>query len=202
MQFDSEDWDETSQDDFKTYITKVLQGWSWLIINNLRALFNGEEDSIDRLGKLIADGNMIEGDGHGSGGGSAVETGDINELRSDIARTFFGLAIPEIWRMSGTHGFIIDSGLDCDDDEGLSDYIEDEVREHAGVCHNGKRYYLADADGNPSHISHSGKFSLPPSLKKLSDDNPYGGITVDDLVKGLVFLSFITLTREMARRPC
>ena len=178
-QIDRDDWDETSQDDFKTYISKVLEGWSSLIINNLDALFDGKEESIERLGNLIADGTFIAGNGDGSGGGSSATDQDVLDLRRDVARTFFSLAIPEIWRMSGTHGFVIDSGLDCDDDENLSDYIKDEVRENAEVCHKGKRYYLADADGNPSHISHSGRFSLPPGLKKIAkDDNPYGGVTV------------------------
>lgn len=163
----------------------MLDNWSKLIIDNLDALFDGEEDSIDRLGGLIADGTFISGNGDISGGGSSATDQDVDDLRENVARTFFSLAIPAIWRMSGTHGFIIDSGLDCDDDDNLGDYIKDEVNDNAQVCHNGKKYYLADADGNPSHISHSGKFSLPPGVKKIKeDDNPYGGITMEDIVKG------------------
>ncbi|KAG9255775.1 uncharacterized protein F5Z01DRAFT_557238 [Emericellopsis atlantica] len=174
------EWDSDSQDDFKTYSTTVLSSWPNHVVDNLSVLFDGSDESIDRLGNMIADGSFISGSARWGGG--VVKDENSQTLKSSVARTFFGIAISEIWRMSGTHSFVIDTGFDCDKD--LSDLLQDDVRDKTGVCHNGKRYFLGVPEGNYSPWDGTYGFSVPPGVDALGEDSQYGGVTIEDVIVG------------------
>ncbi|KAG9256684.1 glycoside hydrolase [Emericellopsis atlantica] len=180
------EWDQENQDDFKAYITTALGSWSTIVIQSLAKLFDGSDESIERLGDMIADGTFISGGGRlGSSWGYSDESlateSDVQVLRKSITRNFFAMAIPEIWRMSGTFGFVVDTGVDCDDD--FSD-LKDKVLEKTKVCHNGKQYYLADPSGDASWGDDKYSFSVPPGVDSLGEDSRYGSLTVEDIVIG------------------
>ncbi|KAI6779103.1 uncharacterized protein J7T54_007558 [Emericellopsis cladophorae] len=140
------EWDSESQDDFKTYSTAVLSRWSNLVVDNLSVLFDGSDESIERLGDMIADGTFIAGGGSLGGGGLSKDE-NTQTLKSSIARTFYGIAIPEIWR------------------------ILDEVRDKTGVCHDGKQYFLGVPKGNYKLSDGTYGFSVPPGVDALGEDN-------------------------------
>jgi len=174
------EWDPESQDDFKTYSTAVLSRWSNLVVDNLSVLFDGSDESIERLGDMMADGTFIAG--NGMFGRSYGNDDYTQTLKSSIARTFFGIAIPEIWRMLGTHAFVIDTGVDCDED--VSDLLKDEVRDKTGVCHDGKQYFLGVPKGDDKLSDGTYGFSVPPGVDALGEDSQYGGITIEDIIVG------------------
>lgn len=158
----------------------MLSTWSNLVIDNLDVLFDGSDDSIERLGDMIADGSFIARNGNLGGTGDATDN-DIQTLRDSVVRNFFGIAIPEIWRMSGAYGFVIDTGIDCDED--VSDLLKDDVKK-TRVCHNDKQYFLGEPKGTPSSSDDPYTFSVPPGVDSLGEDSRYGGITLEDVIIG------------------
>ncbi|KAK8116048.1 hypothetical protein PG984_012550 [Apiospora sp. TS-2023a] len=161
-------------------------------------LFKGTDDAIDIIGKLIAGGRFVEGSSRGKDDSTKVPDSDT-ELRHSIQRAFWAYTIPVGWTLSGTHAFVLDTGLTCTDgkpnmkgDE-FDDYVLYKDRDSVGACHktNGRFYYLLGAKGAAHGGSGSGgatanlKFSKPNGIDKLVD-GAYGGITLQDVITGSV----------------
>ena len=187
-------WTTNSQDSFSNYMGQVIAGWGNMTSARLHELFNGEDKSIETLWEAISDGKLA----HGKTDMPEPEGTEDNELRANIAKTFFGFAIPALWRVSSTYAFVIDSGYGCDEDKPLSEYLDDRTMKATGACVDGRLYYLAHPDGVASeckcHYYDNGhcqrictnyKFSVPPGLESL-DGRIFGGITTHDLIKGSV----------------
>jgi hypothetical protein len=160
-------------------------------------LFDGSDESIARLGAAIADGTFIGGSGSPGGHVPNMDgEAGITQLRHDVSRNFFALAIPEIWRLSGTHAFVIDSGYACDQKGQLGQYLDDDTMAATEVCEDGTLYYLAEPKGQATEtkkecyqnscmdVEVENKFSMPPGLDSLGDGSTFGGITIQDLIVG------------------
>lgn len=186
-------WAPTREVNLTSSMNQVFDGWSHVNALALRNLFNGSEASIDALGRAIADGQLIEGRRYKQ----PDDDKDGPSLRDIIDRTFYGLGIPELWRASGIHAFIIDSGLRCGDGNDNNKDWQDQapLREHldeaavskAGACIDGWQFYLVrPASKSPTRE----KFSMPPGLEELlagrTWERTWGGVCVEDLVRGAV----------------
>jgi hypothetical protein len=101
---------------------------------------------------------------------------------------------------SNAHAFVIDSGYGCDEaKEKLDKYLNEKTADATGVCIDGKMYYLSHADGKSTDckceitgdhgpcqtICRDKKFTAPPGVEEL-DGEQFGGIKLEDLVKGSV----------------
>lgn len=149
-------------------------------------------------GKLIR--GLVEGPVHDD---IPDKNGLHQELRSGIAKTFFGFAIPTLWRYSRLFAFVMDCGVGCNEDKGpLHEYIDAAVMNKTGVCTDGRQYYLLSPSGKAvkdcwcRHYRAPGEcddlvcgekntFSPPPGLDGLGG-NAWGGVQTADQIKGSV----------------
>ncbi|KAM0511469.1 hypothetical protein ACHAPE_009823 [Trichoderma viride] len=198
-------WDPRSEANFTATLGSVLHGWTTLASYQLRCLFNGSDTSTNLLTTLMGSGNLIEG----SGGSPVVDfnstTTSFNNLEGYINKAFFGFAIPAVWTASNNAAFIVDSGYACGTVNPLTQYMTVETQEATYSCYNGNLYYLASASGDwrgctsedvalPLHVDTVSPpppvcdptfFTAPPGMDALGPD-VWGGLTIDDIVKGSV----------------
>lgn len=187
-------WTAESKDSFSNYMGQVIEGWGNMTSARLWQLFDGKDESLESLWNVISDGKLVEGETY------RLPPDDNPEpaLRANIAKTFFGFAIPSLWSVSNAYSFVVDSGYDCDGDKPLGDYLNKDIMEAAGACFEGRQYYLAHPDGEAVNcrcenisegacqtICRRNRVSVPPGLKSL-DGRIFGGITKEDLIKGSV----------------
>lgn len=198
-----DDWTDGSQKEFTHYLGHSLYTFDNITAADLFNLFDGSDDSIDRLTSLVADGKFIDGysgadgplkrdiairdDDHDSDLG--VPTSEqASTLKDTFYKSFYAFAVPAVWKASGHHPFIIDTGYDCDHDVGKT---------LKSACWEGKRYQLADPDGksHPCDENNCGLItcSCPDSdfstLKGdglLNGSPDWGGLNVTDLIIGSV----------------
>lgn len=91
---------------------------------------------------------------------------------------------------------VVDSQSTCDKSSPLSSYISSSVAKSGYVCYNDNIYYLVDVvslDRYCQSNSQGGQLCRDPTVKKLPgigelDGSSWGGVTVEDLVVGYVFL--------------
>ncbi|RAH64784.1 glycoside hydrolase family 18 protein [Aspergillus aculeatinus CBS 121060] len=199
-------WTAQSQDSFTATLGSVISGWANVTQNELWNLFNGSETSITLLTQMIANGNLIEGSGAVPSVSSSTTPETTTQIESSINKAFFGFAIPSVWAVSGTDAFVVDSGYNCSAQNPLSDYMTAATQEATYSCYNDKLYYLVRADGKWSGCPAEKKlgkradcpdcgtsecgedatyFTAPPGLSSVGGD-AWGGITLDDLIKGSV----------------
>ncbi|KAK8131380.1 hypothetical protein PG984_007818 [Apiospora sp. TS-2023a] len=195
-------WTAESQDSFTNYMGQTITGWGNVTSLGLERIFNGDDASLDILWDVISDGKLVKGwdgtDDTNIKKRADDEANADNELRQNIAKSFFGYAIPALWQVSKSYAFVIDSGYSCDDDRPLGDYLDDDTMDATGACVDGRRYYLAYPDGDANkcecHYYDNGhcervcrdqKFSSPPGLDSL-DGSIFGRITKEDLITGSV----------------
>ncbi|KAF2008965.1 hypothetical protein BU24DRAFT_497543 [Aaosphaeria arxii CBS 175.79] len=172
-------WGPESQDSFYAYMGSAVWGWSNATAFALSALFNGGDKNIDLLWDTISGGKLVWGQVDRDKPQFRIM--DVVELAANILKSTFAIAIPELWKVTKSHVFVVDSGFGCDDNKPPNDYLTEEAISIAGVCHEEKMYYLAQPKGN----SKSGKFSPPKGIKSL-DGEAFGSVTKEDLVKGAV----------------
>lgn len=153
----------------------------------------------------MGSGNLIEG----SGGSPVVDFNStatsFNNLEGYINKAFFGFAIPAVWTASNNAAFIVDSGYACGTVNPLTQYMTVDTQEATYSCYNGNLYYLASASGDwrgctsedvalPLHVDTVSPpppvcdptfFTAPPGMDALGPD-VWGGLTIDDIVKGSV----------------
>ncbi|KAK4176678.1 putative necrosis-inducing factor-domain-containing protein [Triangularia setosa] len=103
-------------------------------------------------------------------------------LQEKITKTIFGFGIPHLWRFSKSYAFILESGADCNAHRPVLEYLSDDTMDKAGVCVNGRKYYLVMPDWEDGQCEWT-KFVLPPGFVSLS---VYGGVTKEDLIIGSV----------------
>lgn len=180
LETDAEDWDEDSQDSFSNYLGQALGAWGNITSDALKRLFDGSKGSIENLYNIISEGKLLSGDGGETT--TKPPTTSVAELEANIARAFFGYAIPTAWVSSKHYRFIIDSGYPCDTKDPLGDYTM-----HATYgCYDDKLYYLASPQGESSVCNpdcSDTKISAPPGIESLDGKN-FGGITIEDLIQG------------------
>ncbi|RFU79626.1 glycoside hydrolase, superfamily [Trichoderma arundinaceum] len=196
-------WTAHSQDSFTATLGSVVFGWASLAENQLYTLFNGSEASVTLLGTMIANGNLIEC----SSGSPLIDCQTNSETNTQIEilinKAFFGFAIPEVWTVSGTAAFVVDSGYPCGTVNPLTQYMTVETQEATYSCSNGKLYYLVYPDGDWQGCPNEDValtvdmvepslpeckptyFSASPGLSTLGPGS-WGNITVSDLIAGPV----------------
>ncbi|TGJ82873.1 hypothetical protein E0Z10_g5898 [Xylaria hypoxylon] len=176
---DSDAWTVEAQDDLEAYLGQV---------------FNGDDTNIDILGRIIAGGRLLPGAYDGSPAGPLTPPNSTStELTLTAERAFWGFTIPLGWQLSGTHGFVVESGFDCDiSGNPLSDYMTDSVEKATKYCYppTNKLYYLVAAEGDGDFCTGDGGcadifFQLPPGLNQL-DGNAYGKLELKTLVEGAI----------------
>ncbi|KAL4935175.1 hypothetical protein BDV06DRAFT_234584 [Aspergillus oleicola] len=141
-------WTTQRQDQFSHYMGNTINGWGNVTSLSLSWLFNGTSESVKTLGSVIANGKLIQGkckDGCADYE-ETYKTGE-SDLRANIAKCFFGYAIPALWRESEAYPFIINTGDDCGKAQ-MDDYLSDETKEATGGCVDGKQYYLVYPKGD------------------------------------------------------
>lgn len=175
-------WSPQEQNKFSTYVAQVVFGWMNTTELAVGKLFDGSTESIKSLGDAMANGNLIEGKRDRPKPGDNTAT----ELRANVLKSFFGFAIPTLWRRSKAYAFVLDSGSGCDG-RPSSKYVSDSTADKTGVCYQGRRYYLVEPEGSSSDCGEGGcidsKFSAPPGIDDLGR---FGRITKEDLVIGSV----------------
>ncbi|KAI0868461.1 hypothetical protein GGS24DRAFT_482282 [Hypoxylon argillaceum] len=193
---DSDAWTVEKQDDLEAYLGQVIFAWKNVTDTTLGQLFNGEDDNIDLLGRIIAGGRLIPGDysGHANQAGPLTPpNATYPELTLFVEKAFWGFTIPLGWQLSGTHGFVIESGFDCGTSGNpLPNYMTDNVAKATMYCYGptNQLYYVVGAIGDGQFCTGDGGcaeilFQLPPGLDQLNGAN-YGGLTLDELVEGSV----------------
>lgn len=182
-------WNPQGQNKFSSYLGEVINGWARGAEDSVARLFNGKDESIDQLWELIKDGKLSEGSI--PNGFVRPEKMSANALRDKVTKTIFGFGIPHLWRFSGSHAFILNSGADCNAHRPVSEYLSDDTMDKAGVCVNGRKYYLVMPDSSKDKVYEcfedgscaTAKFILPPGFESLSS---FGGVSKDDIVVGSV----------------
>lgn len=180
-----DDWTSAKQDEFSHYLGQSLYVWDQITTQDLSDLFDGTDKSLDRLTTLVSGGTFIDGVGD-----SREASDDQNKTVEDsTVRAFYGFAIPAIWKASGHHPFIIDTGRDCNDKA-----KDDDDKSLKSACYQNKLYKLADPDGKSHPCTYECGFpggctcSDTPfsSLKGVGelDGKSWGGVTVKDLIIG------------------
>jgi hypothetical protein len=195
-------WSVAGQDKFSHYMGTVVWGWANVTTLALSKLFDGTPESLDILWNSMSNGKLVSGRGGNTTSSQDEYNPDVDVL-GGITKTFFGFAIPALWRYSRAYAFVMDSGLGCSEDKGpVREYIDDAVMEKSGACVDGKQYYLVYPSGQAvkdcwcRHYRAPGecddlvcgeknKFSPPPGLNTLSG-NLWGGIQAADIIKGSV----------------
>ncbi|KAJ4197154.1 hypothetical protein NW767_009046 [Fusarium falciforme] len=187
------DWTPEKQASFNSYMGQIIKYWSGANVNALRWIFDGTDEAIDTLWNLISDGKLVGGPLYD--GESTLKQED--DLQANIEKSFYGLNIPTLWRLSETYAFVLDSGYNCNEEYPVKDYLDEDTMDATSVCYEGRRYYLVYPKGDSEECSCSyihthcertcknNKFSAPPGLDSL-DGTLFGGITKEDLIKGSV----------------
>lgn len=185
-------WTPEAQKTFKASMGLVIMGWGKIVEGNLASAFSGEEDSLKLLGNAMADGKLIEGKAVGAVGKKPTKS----DLQDQIFRTFFGYAIPRLWRATNTHAFVIDSGYDCGAHR-LSEYVDEKTMEATSACVDGRQYYLVhpkgpsrscvctNKNGCDKEFCKNNRFSSPPGLDSLGSGN-FAGVKRTHLITGAV----------------
>ncbi|KAF4334297.1 hypothetical protein FBEOM_11882 [Fusarium beomiforme] len=159
--------------------------------------FRGDDDSIEYIGDLIAEGKF-----------NNQKSVDMADIRKQLRKVFFAIMIPEAWKVGAGYApaFVMDSGYGCNDVGPLDyEYIAPSTGEEMGYCHEGRRYYLLAPNGpqkdysipvpGPSPGSGPGGctdncFTAPQGMDNLDPeeqgDYDWGGITKEDLIFGAV----------------
>ncbi|KXX78980.1 Killer toxin subunits alpha/beta [Madurella mycetomatis] len=188
---------------FSNYMGQSIDGWRKAAQRALNKLFDGSDESLEILWDVMSDGKLIDGRFVTTPALSDNKKKRDDDLRDNVAKSFFGYAIPTLWRLSETYAFVLDTGLGCTDDKNpLREYLDDDAMAATGDCVNGKQYYLVhpagESNGECRCHSYSApgvcidlrcedhkKFSVPPGLNSLNG-RTFGAVTEQNLIKGSV----------------
>ncbi|KAI1352858.1 hypothetical protein F5Y01DRAFT_324113 [Xylaria sp. FL0043] len=189
----SDYWNVEKEAAFAAYMGQVINAWEAVTEETIMTLFDGSDKSIDTLGGLIAGGRFIAGSAQGHAS-QIMKPSDKSDtaLKLAITSAFWSYIIPIGWTLSGTHGFVLDSGFDCNTKGNpLNQYLLDDVESNTRYCNptNNKLYYLVAARGDSEICVNEGctnsYFQKPPGLEKL-DGTAYGGLTLETLIAGSI----------------
>ncbi|EPE09530.1 glycoside hydrolase family 18 protein [Ophiostoma piceae UAMH 11346] len=178
----SEGWTADDQDTFSAYMGQITVAWQNTTEVMLKTLFDGSDDSIEKLSTLIDDGQLV------TGGSGLLDLGDDNtlvSLETMMAKALFAYAIPAIWKEADMYPVVIDSGFDCSygPTKNLvqASFLTEDVGNSSYSCYDGQMYFLVYPDGN----SESSNFKAAVGIDALTD-GAFGGLTLDELVAGAV----------------
>lgn len=166
----------------------------------IRSIFNGDADSIKRLGAIFSDGKLIDGKSDNAKRDSVSEHTDKWNREKSIQRAFYAAAIPAAWAANRPAPIVIDFGPSCEID--ARDYfnVVPDAYNIGWRCIDGHSYILAgvrdlqapcgeQTPGNPNQCPPVKKwtFDILKGMDLIKDDkHKWGGVTVDELIKGLV----------------
>ncbi|KAJ5192367.1 hypothetical protein N7449_008509 [Penicillium cf. viridicatum] len=139
-------WNPQSQDAFSNYMGQVVDGWAKVSSLSLEQLFDGKPKSIKIVEEIMSNGKLVDGKFEREPPEDDGAT-DIDDLRTNIQKCFFGYSIPALWQASKSYAFIIDAGHACGGKE-LTDYLADDTMDATGACVDGQQYYLVYPDGD------------------------------------------------------
>lgn len=180
------DWSPQDQDEFSHYLGQAIYAWSKVTEVSLASLFDGKDKSIDMLTELISGGKFVAGKQDMPT--TINNTYSQSELVANAAEAVFGFAIPALWKASGRHPFIIDSGYDCGVVDPLDEYLSSKTMHKTAGCYGGKLYYLAMPEDDKAALCSiadcsKNKFVPPNGIESLNGTS-FGGITVSELITG------------------
>ncbi|KFY72524.1 hypothetical protein V499_07337 [Pseudogymnoascus sp. VKM F-103] len=182
---------------FDTLITSWISQTDLLI----RSIFNGDKDSIRRLSEIFSNGNLIDGKlDNGITDSTNGHTDSWNREKS-IQRAFYAAAIPAAWAANRPAPIVIDFGPSCEID--ARNYFNEppNIYNTGWRCIDGHSYILAGVRDGPQEACGQqtpGNTNQCPPVKKWTfnmlkgmevirtDDNKWGGVTVDELIKGAI----------------
>ncbi|KNB07606.1 hypothetical protein FOXG_08721 [Fusarium oxysporum f. sp. lycopersici 4287] len=188
---------ETPKSKVAGKLSEISDLWTESIEAFTEKAFRGDNESVDYIGDLIADGKFNNDE----------VTFDMSDLRKQLRKVFFAVLIPEAWKVGAGYApaFVMDSGYDCNAVGPLDyEYIAPSTGEEMGYCYQGRRYYLLAPNGrerncdpqvpdgtggNPTDCKPN-YFTAPQGIENLDPKNQdaydWGGITAQDLVAGVV----------------
>ncbi|RKK87454.1 hypothetical protein BFJ71_g13361 [Fusarium oxysporum] len=188
---------ETPKSKVAGKLSEISDLWAESIEAFTEKAFRGDDESVDYIGDLIADGKFNNDE----------VTFDMSDLRKQVRKVFFAVLIPEVWKVGAGYApaFVMDSGYDCNAVGPLDyEYIAPSTGEEMGYCYQGQRYYLLAPNGrerncdpqvpggtvgNPTDCKPN-YFTAPQGIENLDPKNQdiydWGGITAQDLVAGAV----------------
>ncbi|RBR16344.1 hypothetical protein FVER53590_05940 [Fusarium verticillioides] len=188
---------ETPKSKVAGKLSEISDLWTESIEAFTEKAFRGDDESVDLIGDLIANGKLNNDE----------LTFDMSDLRKQLRKVFFAVLIPEAWKAGAGYApaFVMDSGYDCNAVGPLDyEYIAPSTGEEMGYCYQGRRYYLlapngrerncdpqvpGGTGGNPTDCKPN-YFTAPQGIENLDPKNQgaydWGGITAQDLVAGAV----------------
>ncbi|EMT60851.1 Killer toxin subunits alpha/beta [Fusarium odoratissimum] len=188
---------ETPKSKVAGKLSEISDLWTESIEAFTEKAFRGDDESVDYIGDLIADGKFNNDE----------VTFDMSDLRKQLRKVFFAVLIPEAWKVGAGYApaFVMDSGYDCNAVGPLDyEYIAPSTGEEMGYCYQGRRYYLlapngrerncdpqvpGGTGGNPTDCKPN-YFTAPQGIENLGPKNQdtydWGGIKAQDLVAGAV----------------
>lgn len=80
-----------TQNEVSTRLNLIIGVWKQSFVDFATKIFDGSEDSVTRLGKVIANGKMIS---------STTTVPTVTELKNSLNRAIYALLIPITWSVS------------------------------------------------------------------------------------------------------
>lgn len=160
--------------------------------------------SLKALDVLLEDGKMITGKSDADSPPPDEDYSETWRREKAIQRSFYAVAIPGAWSANKPAPVIADFGEGCDPE--AMDYFDvpPSTYNHGWACVKGRAYILAGVRDGPQDVcgtpiqdgpdcpaTPQWTFDMLPGIKELQEkDNPWGGITVDDLIRGYVHVQY------------
>lgn len=193
------DWNVEKQHTFKAFMGNISLAWSKIVEAALKSIFDGSDESINRLGLLIQAGQMV--DGYAEGG--RFTENKYNETASieGVVRAMFGYSIPAVWRISQHHAFVLDAGVRCNDPQPFATYIHPDTAAKTKVCFEDRQYYLVMTLNEPfekcfqscpkgdclPEVCRPNQFIAPTGIDSLDGQSTtFGGVTKEQIVIGSI----------------
>ncbi|KAL5340419.1 hypothetical protein BJX70DRAFT_360948 [Aspergillus crustosus] len=175
-------------------LSALVISWRQTNRDYAKQLFNGSSSSVDRLGKIIANGKMVGPD----------SPPDVEDVVTAFKKSLYALLVPQAWRISEQklNPFVIDTGLSCKDAPKDTDHelrLDEDTLKEKLICDKkaDRAYYLVgavDPEKNCWHGSNTGGYGcehfadLPGADKLTGDldksDGYWGLVSREDIVFG------------------
>ncbi|KAH7014604.1 chitinase [Microdochium trichocladiopsis] len=197
---------------FSLLYDKLIDAWINQVDQLVVELFDGSSEHIKQLVTIMGKGQMVPGSLSGQAGSTDSNVDHTKAFLEQKAaeRAFYAAAIPSVWKMRQPYTqypAVLDFGPDCSRDIGAGQFFDSSKDnkydyKHGRVCIDDHNYILAgtydrDNDGpncspeywdwcNHPDPSWAPLFGLPGLDKIVQKEDRWGGVTVEDLVRGAV----------------
>ncbi|KFY56270.1 hypothetical protein V496_06715 [Pseudogymnoascus sp. VKM F-4515 (FW-2607)] len=207
---DKPTWTADDQIAFKYMMGNMTISWQKSTEQGLQDMLGGGPTEINKVYSMIKDGLLATNTGvkenHMVSGTDPKNLSLQSEIQAAVLRTFYSMAIPLAWTLSGHNLFIIDSGLDCTAPSPTSE--QDDIlpinQKFNVVCNTNKLYNIAGIPPGEeaqwalpgtgggycspfgpacSVDTYINNFEALPGLNALDGSN-YGAITTGEIVRG------------------